>query len=77
MGGAMARVPAKREPTFLWQGVLITLPMVVLAILGGLSLRRDQALAAHDAAERAQVIAGDLGPKISAELTSPGRTARL
>jgi signal transduction histidine kinase len=69
----MARVPAKREPTFLWQGVLITLPMVVLAILGGLSLRRDQALAAHDAAERAQVIAGDLGPKISAELTSPGR----
>ena len=64
----MARVSPNRKPTFLWQGLLIMLPVVLLAAVGFLSLRQDKLLAEHEAAQRAQAIADDLLPKIQAEL---------
>ncbi len=59
-----------RRPTFLWQGVLILLPVAVLAIMGWLSLRQDKILADHDAKERAQAVADELMSKIWNELTA-------
>ena len=64
----MAAPRTSRKPTFLWQGVLILLPVAVLAVIGLASLRQDKILARHDAAERAQVVADDLASKIWNEL---------
>jgi signal transduction histidine kinase len=60
----MPRARQQRKPTFWWQGLLILLPVAVLAVLGALSLRQDRVLAEHDATERARGIAEDLLPKI-------------
>ncbi len=65
----MAGTRAQRKPTFLWQAVLILLPVAVLAIVGAASLRQDRLLAEREAAERAQAIADDLLPRVWAELT--------
>jgi signal transduction histidine kinase len=65
----MATPRTPRKPTFFWQGLLILLPVAVLAVIGAISLRQDKILAQHDAAERAQVIADDLASKIWNELT--------
>jgi hypothetical protein len=59
-----------RKPTFLWQGLLILLPVAVLAVIGWASLRQDKILAEHDARERAQAIADGFLQNFSAELTS-------
>jgi signal transduction histidine kinase len=66
----MAAPRTSRKPTFFWQGLLILLPVAVLAVVGVISLRQDKVLARHDAAERAQVIADDLAAKIWNELTA-------
>ena len=66
----MAGPRTSRKPTFFWQGMLILLPVAVLAAIGWASLRQDKILAEHDARERAQVIADDLAAKIWNELTS-------
>ena len=55
---------------FAWQAMLILLPVAVLAAFGVYSLRQDKLLAQHEAAERAQALAGDLLPKIWAGLTN-------
>ena len=68
----MAGLRTTRKPTFFWQGMLILLPVAVLAALGWASLRQDKILAEHDARERAQTIADDFLQKFSAELTSTG-----
>jgi signal transduction histidine kinase len=68
----MAGPRTSRKPTFFWQGMLILLPVAVLAALGWASLRQDKILAEHDARERAQTIADDFLQKFSAELTSTG-----
>ena len=68
----MASPRTSRKPTFFWQGMLILLPVAVLAALGWASLRQDKILAEHDARERAQTIADDFLQKFSAELTSTG-----
>jgi signal transduction histidine kinase len=68
----MAAPRTTRKPTFFWQGMLILLPVAVLAALGWASLRQDKILAEHDARERAQTIADDFLQKFSAELTSTG-----
>jgi signal transduction histidine kinase len=68
----MAGPRTTRKPTFFWQGMLILLPVAVLAALGWASLRQDKILAEHDARERAQTIADDFLQKFSAELTSTG-----
>src|SRR5712691_6660634 len=57
-----------RRPTFLWQGLLILLPVLVLATVGFFSLRQDKTLAQHDAAEKAQAIADELAQKLLAAL---------
>ena len=44
----------QRPSTFLWQGLLIVLPVLVLAAVGLFSLRQDKLLVQHEAAERAQ-----------------------
>jgi hypothetical protein len=54
---------------FLWQALLILLPVSVLAAVGIYSLRQDKVLAQHEAVERAQAIADNLLPKIWTELT--------
>src|SRR5947208_13259626 len=64
------RANRKRKPTFLWQALLIVLPVAVLAIFGFLSLRQDRLLAQREAAERAQTIADELAPIIWAQLTT-------
>src|SRR5690349_6135686 len=83
------RTNRKRKPTFLWQALLIVLPVAVLAVFGFVSLRQDRLLAQREAAERAQAIADELAPKIWAQLTTvsndppapaqprPGEIARL
>jgi len=63
-------------PTFLWQALLILLPVVVLAVLGLFSLRQDKTLAQREASERAQMIAEDLLPKLWANLTATNLSAR-
>src|SRR5258707_13257244 len=65
---AMTDLKTNRKPTFVWQGLLIMLPVVVLAAVGFFSLRQDKVLAEHEATERAQAIADDLLPKIWSEL---------
>src|SRR6266568_6446873 len=57
-----------RRPTFLWQGLLILLPVLVLAAVGFFSLRQDKTLAQHEAAEKAQSIADELAQKLWAAL---------
>jgi signal transduction histidine kinase len=68
----MAVSRTSRKPTFFWQGMLILLPVAVLAAIGWVSLRQDKILADHDARERAQTIADDFLQKFSAELTATG-----
>jgi len=59
-----------RKPSFFWQGILITLPVIILAWVGFLSLKQDKALARHDAEQRAQTIADGLLPKCWSQLTN-------
>ena len=49
----MAAVPAQRKPTFLWQGVLILLPVASLAIASLWTLRLDRAEVQREARQRA------------------------
>jgi len=66
----MARSRQRRKPSFLWQALLILLPIAVLAGVGFLSLRRDKILAQHEAIDRAQVIADQLLPSLWSALTN-------
>jgi signal transduction histidine kinase/tetratricopeptide (TPR) repeat protein len=56
----MNRPGPSRPPSFARQGVLILLPVVLLAGAGFLSLRQDRALAQHEAREKAQAYADEL-----------------
>jgi signal transduction histidine kinase len=49
----------QREPRFLWRGLLIVLPVVVLASIGILSLRQDQRLVDSDVRARARQFADE------------------
>jgi signal transduction histidine kinase len=66
---------SNRKPTFIWQALLIVLPVALLATVGFLSLRQDKLLAEHEAAQRAQAIADDLLPKIQADLVPASESA--
>ena len=71
--GIKKQVSAARshdKPAFVWQAVLILLPVAVLAVIGWASLRQDKILAEHDARERAQSIADQLLPALWNELVS-------
>lgn len=45
---------------FFWQGLLILLPVLVLATIGLISIQQDKSLVQREAAERAQTLAQDL-----------------
>ena len=60
----------KPKPTFLGQGLLIVLPVLVLAGVGLYSLRQDSLLAHVDAAERANQMAETLLPQLWGSLNS-------
>jgi signal transduction histidine kinase len=49
----MATPRIQRQPTFLWQGVLILLPVLMLALMGVASIRKDRALVLQEARESA------------------------
>jgi hypothetical protein len=51
------RASRASQPSFFWQGLLIVLPVVVLAGAGLFSLRQDQAMARREATEKAQAFA--------------------
>ena len=72
----MAQTQRRAERSFFWQGTLIVLPVVVLAAIGGFSLRQDRLLAQHEAAERAQTMADGLAPIIWAELLRTNASAQ-
>jgi signal transduction histidine kinase len=57
------------KPTFIWQGLFILLPVIVLSVIGWLSLRADKNLAQREAAARAQTSADNLLEKIWSELS--------
>lgn len=73
----MAAPAPPRKATFLWQGLLIVLPVAVLAAVGFLSLRQDRRLAEREAAERAQRIADDLVDRIWTKLAVTNLSGRL
>ena len=56
----MNRPGPSHPPSFARQGVLILLPVVLLAGAGFISLRQDRALAQHEAREKAQAYADEL-----------------
>jgi signal transduction histidine kinase len=62
---------ASRQPTprFLWQGLLIVLPVVVLAGAGLFSIRQDRAMAQREAIEKAQAHADQIADILWGELT--------
>src|ERR1041385_8871412 len=65
-----SRPPAR--PTFLWQGVLLLLPVIVFAGLGLTFLRRERASVVQEARENARVLAAQIadfvGPRLSHEV---------
>src|SRR5689334_1183172 len=65
------------KPTFLWQVLLILLPIVALSAIGWRSLREDKLQVQREAADRAQVIADELLPKIWDELRHSTTTNRF
>lgn len=56
----MNRPGSSHPPSFARQGVLILLPVVLLAAAGFISLRQDRSLAQHEAREKAQAYADEL-----------------
>src|SRR5881394_1546421 len=68
MGSASAT--RKSKPAFLWQALLIVLPVTALALFGCFSIRQDRILAQHEAADRAQAFADDLLSRLWAATTA-------
>jgi signal transduction histidine kinase len=62
--------PGPKKPTFLWQGLLILLPVVFLTVVGLLSLHQDRLQAEQDAREQGASLARQLAKKISDEAVS-------
>jgi len=60
--------PATRKPTFLWQGVLIVLPVAALVVVGLSFLQQDRRLALSEASERAELLAETLATRIWGQL---------
>ncbi len=72
----MARI-SQRKPSFLWQGIFILLPVVVLAGAGLYSLREDRKLAQREAREKAQALADEMVRVLWTELTDPVNLAQF
>lgn len=63
------RASRATQPSFFWQGLLIVLPVVVLAGAGLFSIRQDQAIAQREAVEKAQALADQFADILWGELT--------
>jgi signal transduction histidine kinase len=61
---------SRQPPRFFWQGVLIVLPVVVLAVVGFTALRQDKILAQHEATEKAQSLADEIARVLWSKLTA-------
>src|SRR5688572_5578034 len=70
----MNRPGSPHPPSFARQGVLILLPVILLAGIGLLSLRQDKALVQAEAVERAQVFADEFVEALWDELVSDNDT---
>ena len=70
---------ATRQPTprFLWQGLLIVLPVVVLAGAGLFSIRQDRAMAQREAVDKARAHADQIADILWRELTDPARLSEF
>jgi signal transduction histidine kinase len=68
-----AKPKTSPKPTFFWQGVLILLPVAVLAAVALYSLNQDRLVVRHEATERAQAIADDLLDTLWQRLASSDR----
>ena len=66
----MPKPRSNPRPTFLWQAVLIVLPVIALAVMGSLSLRQDRLLVEQQARAQAQEIADDLVVRLWTALTN-------
>ncbi len=71
----MSKTSQQRNPTFVWQALLILVPVMLLAIVGFFSLRQDKLLAEQEAQERAQAIADELRAQVWMALTNGGLVA--
>ena len=60
----MALQDLKAKRAWLVQATMIVLPVVVLAAFGLFSLRQDRLMAQHESADRAQLLADSLWPRI-------------
>ncbi|MGA2863374.1 MAG: HAMP domain-containing sensor histidine kinase [Verrucomicrobiota bacterium] len=58
------RARAKREPAFFWQGLLILLPVAVMAAIGLRAILRDKAAVEQQARQRAVEILEQLAPEL-------------
>jgi signal transduction histidine kinase len=66
---AAAEMHDTRPPSFFWRGVLILLPLLLLAAMGIASLRQDRLLAEAAARQRGEILAEDSARHIAAELS--------
>ncbi|MDB6109952.1 MAG: Histidine kinase [Pedosphaera sp.] len=67
----MARPNQDPKPTFFWQGLLIVLPVIGLAVVGFLSLRQDRSMAEAEARQRANELADSLMSAIQQQFGFP------
>ncbi len=65
----LMRATRQPAPRFLWQGLLIVLPVVILAGAGLFSIRQDRAMAQREAVEKAQAHADQIADILWGELT--------
>jgi signal transduction histidine kinase len=65
-----------RKSSFLWQGLLILLPVFALSVAGLISMRQDKRLVEAQARQRAQELADELADRIDAELASTNPAPR-
>lgn len=61
-------IRSKHRQTFLWQGLLILLPVVALASAGMFLLRHDRVLAEQEARDGAQLTASQLAQRLASDL---------
>ncbi len=66
----MKKVHREAKPSFFWQGLLIVLPVFVLAAFGLYSLRLDRQKAEQEAVEQARAVAENLAEAYEKELTN-------
>ncbi|HTX22530.1 MAG TPA: HAMP domain-containing sensor histidine kinase [Candidatus Aquilonibacter sp.] len=74
--GFAEKNPKRPAPVFLWQAILILLPVAVLALFGLFSLRQDKLLAGQEAKEFGTVIAERLAQAIGTNVEQQLRDYR-